>query len=171
MQDVNQHAAGQRQHINNQLGAAHHEGDPTWYHQSQLNHTEHHMHPDNQHQHGDHQMHHCGENGGEHHGREAHQAHGGHEAHHSHHGHNPQHHLAHFKVSIELNGDKVVMHKNRPTGLEIKQAAIEQNVPIQLTFVLQVECANGTSDIVGDTDHVHLHPHQMFTAIAPDDNS
>ena len=74
-------------------------------------------------------------------------------------------------MDIEVNGDKIVMHKERPTGLEVKQAALEQGVAIQLTFVLQVERANGTSDIIGDTDHVHLHPHQMFTAIAPDDNS
>lgn len=175
MQDVNQPAAGQGQHINNQRGDGHYEGDPTQNHQSQLSHSESHMQPQNQrhhgdehgHQRGDHQPHH----GGERHGHEAHHAHGGHEAHHSHHDHNPQHHPVQFKVPIEVNGDKVVMHKECPTGLEVKQAALEQNVPIQLTFVLQVERANGTSDIIGDTDHVHLHPHQMFTAIAPDDNS
>lgn len=57
------------------------------------------------------------------------------------------------------------------TGLEIKTAAKEQGVLIELNFVLQEELPNGTSKIIGDDDDVRLHNHLRFTAIAPDDNS
>jgi len=194
MQEAKPFAAGQGQHPSDPHGEGHHDGGPNQQNQSHHNHPEHHMHPENQHHDGHrtnsaehpHHAHHPHQEGRQHHepqhGHEQHHGHahgpdehhghdhphgpGGHEGHGHHHPHHPQ-----FKVDIEVNGDKVVMHKERPTGLEVKQAALEQGVAIQLTFVLQVERANGTSDIIGDTDHVHLHPHQMFTAIAPDDNS
>ena len=109
-----------------------------------------------------HELHHGDQHGGEHqHDRK----HG--------HGHEYQgHHHPHpIKVDIKVNGTIVVMREECSTGLKVKQAALNQGASIQLSFVLQVEHADGTSAIVGDNDHVHLHECQHFTAIAPDDNS
>ena len=74
-------------------------------------------------------------------------------------------------VTIEVNEHKVKMSAGPATGLEIKDAAIEQGVNIQVNFVLQVELPNGSSKVVGNDDKVPLTEHLAFTAIAPDDNS
>ena len=52
------------------------------------------------------------------------------------------------------------------TGLEIKEAAIKQDVNIQVNFVLQVQLPNGSSKVIGDEDKVPLTEHLAFTAIA-----
>lgn len=75
------------------------------------------------------------------------------------------------EVEISVNGRPVKMTGKTATGAEIKQAAVNQGVSIQLNFVLQEELPNGSSKVIGDTDEVHLRPHLKFTAIAPDDNS
>ncbi|MDE0006444.1 MAG: hypothetical protein OXQ29_27455 [Rhodospirillaceae bacterium] len=74
-------------------------------------------------------------------------------------------------VTIQVNGHKVKMSGDPATGLEIKEAAIEQGVNIQLNFVLQVQLPNGSAKIVGDDDKVALSEYLLFTAIAADDNS
>ena len=74
-------------------------------------------------------------------------------------------------VTIEVNNHKVKMPAGPATGLEIKEAAIKQDVDIQLNFVLQVQLPNGSSKVVGDDDKVALTEHLAFTAIAADDNS
>ena len=74
-------------------------------------------------------------------------------------------------VTIEVNDHKVEMPAGPATGLEVKQAAIKQDVNIQPNFVLQVQLPNGSSKVVGDDDKVLLTDHLAFTAIAPDDNS
>ena len=74
-------------------------------------------------------------------------------------------------VTIEVNDQKVKMPEGRATGLEIKEAAIKQNVEIQPNFVLQLHLPNGSSKVIGDDDKVSLSEHLSFTAIAPDDNS
>jgi Multiubiquitin len=75
------------------------------------------------------------------------------------------------KVEITVNGRPVAMPKEEATGLEIKQAAIDQNVPIELSFILQLELPNGDSQHIGDSDVVKLKEKLRFTAIANDDNS
>ena len=75
------------------------------------------------------------------------------------------------KVEIEVNGNKVEMLEGPASGLEIKQAAIEQGVGIKENFVLQQEMPNGTGKVIGDDDKVVIHEHLSFTAIEPDDNS
>lgn len=78
-----------------------------------------------------------------------------------------------------LPGHIVVIHVNeRPVsvphrliGLEIKQAAVAQGVPIQLDFVLSQELNNHRTKIVGDEDLVSVDEHSRFVAVAPDDNS
>ena len=74
-------------------------------------------------------------------------------------------------VTIEVNEHKVEMPAGPATGLEIKEAAIKQDVNIQVNFVLQVQLPNGSSRVIGDEDKVPLTEHLAFTAIAPDDNS
>ena len=74
-------------------------------------------------------------------------------------------------VTIEVNEHKVEMPDGPATGLEIKEAAIKQDVNIQANFVLQVQLPNGSSRVIGDEDKVPLTEHLAFTAIAPDDNS
>ena len=74
-------------------------------------------------------------------------------------------------VEIEVNDQKVKMHEGPATGLEIKQAAVDQGVSIQTNFVLQLHLPNGSSKVIGDKDKVLLSEHLAFTAIAADDNS
>ena len=57
------------------------------------------------------------------------------------------------------------------TGLEIKQAAIAQGVPIQLDFQLAEIRPNGEHQIIGDGDVVTVTRHSKFVATAADDNS
>ena len=75
------------------------------------------------------------------------------------------------KVEIEVNGKKVQMPEGPASGLEIKNAAIEQGVGITVKFVLQQEMPNGTGKVIGDDDKVEIREHLSFTAIEPDDNS
>ena len=74
-------------------------------------------------------------------------------------------------VEVTVNERPVTLPDRTATGLEIKQAAIAQGVPIQLDFVLQQELPNGQHKVIGDHDDVKLHPRDRFTAIADDDNS
>ena len=74
-------------------------------------------------------------------------------------------------VTIEVNDHKIKMPGGPATGLEIKEAAINQGVNIQLNFVLQVQLPNGSSKVIGDGDKIPLTEHLAFTAIAADDNS
>lgn len=75
------------------------------------------------------------------------------------------------KVEIEVNSKKVQMPEGPASGLEIKNAAIEQGVGITVKFVLQQEMPNGTGKVIGDDDKVEIRKHLSFTAIEPDDNS
>jgi hypothetical protein len=75
------------------------------------------------------------------------------------------------ETTVEVNGRPVVIEGKVATGLQIKEAAVQQGGSIQTNFVLQQELPNGSSTVIGDTDEVHLRPHLKFTAIAPDDNS
>jgi len=76
-------------------------------------------------------------------------------------------------VTIFVNGgnNPVQIMRGVHTGLEIKQAAIEQGVKIQLDFVLSLEKGNGETQIIGDTDKVRVKRGQHYVAIADDDNS
>ena len=74
-------------------------------------------------------------------------------------------------VTIEVNTHKVKMPAGPASGLEIKEAAIDQRVKIDVTFVLQLQLPNGSAKVIGDDDKVPLSDHLAFTAIAPDDNS
>ncbi len=74
------------------------------------------------------------------------------------------------EVVISVNGKPVTVLGPKATGLEIKQAAIDQGVPIRLDFLLYEE-RPGKNHQVRDDEEVHVHKHSRFIAIANDDNS
>src|SRR5262249_4923944 len=75
------------------------------------------------------------------------------------------------QVEVTVNGRAVKLPKEELTGLDIKQAAIAQHVPIELSFILELELPNGRSPIIGDHEFLNVRNHERFTAIANDDNS
>jgi hypothetical protein len=75
------------------------------------------------------------------------------------------------KIAILVNEREVVMVGHQQTGLQIKQAAISQGVPIQIDFVLSIEHGDHQTKIVADSDHVAINKNSRFVAIADDDNS
>ena len=74
------------------------------------------------------------------------------------------------EVEILVNGRPVKVMGPKATGLEIKEAAINQGVPIGLEFLLYEE-RPGKNKQVGDNEPVHVEHHSRFLAIANDDNS
>lgn len=74
-------------------------------------------------------------------------------------------------VRIKVNEHEVQIQGPKATGLEIKQAAINAAVGIQLDFVLTEELPNGRTRPIGDNDLIVLHEGACFVAVAPDDNS
>jgi hypothetical protein len=73
-------------------------------------------------------------------------------------------------VTIEVNRKPVRIAGHEATGLQIKQAAIDQGVHIQLDFVLSHR-VDHRHEIVGDNERIRLHAGEEFHAIRPDDNS
>jgi hypothetical protein len=75
------------------------------------------------------------------------------------------------EVVITVNERPVAVLGPKVTGLEIKQAAIAQRVPIRLDFLLYEELGNGRTRPVRDEDEVTVNKNSRFVAIANDDNS
>ncbi|MEV6020362.1 multiubiquitin domain-containing protein [Streptomyces sp. NPDC051997] len=73
-------------------------------------------------------------------------------------------------IPVTINNKTVQLPEREMTGLEIKQAAAAQGLPIDPGFQLSVKHGN-RYDIVGDTDTVRIHRNLDFLAVAPDDNS
>ena len=74
-------------------------------------------------------------------------------------------------VEILVNERKVRLPGPRATGLQIKQAAVSQGVPIQIDFVLSEEIGDRKSRVIGDNDEIAISDRSRFIAVAPDDNS
>ena len=74
-------------------------------------------------------------------------------------------------VLIEVNTKPVKIDGPTAKGLEIKQAAIDQGVNIQLDFYLTVIAEDGKEDPVADDEPVALRYDQKFYAVDGDDNS
>ena len=74
-------------------------------------------------------------------------------------------------VHITVNRKSVTVPDHEITGLQIKEAAIDQGVQIEIDFQLSEELGHHQSRIVGDDDLVHVHEGSAFLAVAPDDNS
>lgn len=79
----------------------------------------------------------------------------------------PQNH----PVEITVNKKSVTIEGPRVTGLQIKQAAVDQGVQIGLDFQLTEVHQDRTRKIIGDSDPVTVHPGSTFFAAAGDDNS
>ncbi len=75
------------------------------------------------------------------------------------------------QIEISVNGKSFMIRRGVHTGLEIKHAAVDAGVAIQLDFVLSLETGAGQTRIIGDRDRVRVKPGQKFLAIADDDNS
>lgn len=77
-----------------------------------------------------------------------------------------------FSLTIKVNNNAVTVAKRRMTGLEIKQAAIDQKVKIEITFVLyQLDKDGNLGPAIADNKIVVLHDCDAFRCVAPDDNS
>lgn len=74
-------------------------------------------------------------------------------------------------VTIFVNTKPVKIARGEHNGLEIKQAAIDQGVNIQIDFILSLEEKPGETQIIGDTDLVKVKKDQKYVAVADDDNS
>jgi hypothetical protein len=73
-------------------------------------------------------------------------------------------------ITIRVNNKPVEITENRPTGLEIKQAAISQGVDIQIDFKLSQKVGDKFKP-VKDNERVTINKNSEFSAIAGDDNS
>ena len=73
------------------------------------------------------------------------------------------------ELPISVNGKPVSVVGPLSTGLEIKEAAIEQGVAIELDFVLARSLPEGKQSIVGDDDKVDVAEFKTFIAVAADD--
>jgi hypothetical protein len=73
-------------------------------------------------------------------------------------------------IPVTINNQTVQLPEREMTGLEIKQAAAAQGMPIDPGFQLSVKHGH-RYDVVGDTDTVRIHRHLEFLAVPPDDNS
>jgi multiubiquitin len=83
------------------------------------------------------------------------------------HPHDPTKHV----VTVHVNERPVQLPGRLVTGLEVKQQAIAQRVPIQLDFILVEELEGGRTKTIGDTDEVHVTDRTRFLANDGDDNS
>lgn len=74
-------------------------------------------------------------------------------------------------IAVTVNERLVNFSEHKVTGLEIKQAAIQQGIVIQEDFVLFEVKGNASLKQITDSETITLHPNQAFRAVAPDDNS
>jgi hypothetical protein len=76
------------------------------------------------------------------------------------------------EVTVKVNNKSVVLPDHRATGLEIKEAAIDQGVEIQLDFLLTLEAHAGqAAQTIDDAEVVTITKHSEFTANDVDDDS
>ena len=74
-------------------------------------------------------------------------------------------------VTVLVNEKKVDVPAPKPTGLQIKEAAVAAGLPVDLEFVLSKEDEHGDTTLVGDGDEVPVNKHSRFLLVPPDDNS
>ena len=75
------------------------------------------------------------------------------------------------QFSISVNRKPVEIKGRLVSGLEIKEASIEQGVAIDLDFQLAKVGPDGKHWIVGDADKVDVSESKTFFATASDDNA
>ena len=76
-----------------------------------------------------------------------------------------------WPVFITVNRKEVKVDGPKVNGLDIKKAAIEQGLEIELDFELAEETAGDKKKIIGDADIVEVTEKSVFWATAGDDNS
>lgn len=76
-----------------------------------------------------------------------------------------------WPVFIAVNRKEVKVDGPKVSGLDIKKAAIEQGLEIELDFKLAEETADGKEKIIGDADIVEVTEKSVFWATAGDDNA
>jgi hypothetical protein len=74
-------------------------------------------------------------------------------------------------ITVTVNNREVSFNERQVTGAQLKAIAISQGVQIQPDFLLFEILGHGHQKPIDDAEIVHLHPHQDFRAVAPDDNS
>lgn len=75
------------------------------------------------------------------------------------------------KINVFVNEKPVFLEDEKQNGLSIKKAAIEQDVGIQLDFVLSIERDSGKTELIGDKQDITVNRDERFLAIPNDDNS
>ena len=81
------------------------------------------------------------------------------------------HHPEPQTVEIHVNRRPVHLKGHRHTGLQIKEAAIAQDVKIELDFLLYLLRPHHPNQQIADGEEVHITDESRFHAIADDDNS
>jgi hypothetical protein len=75
------------------------------------------------------------------------------------------------EIEVSVNERPVVLIGHKQTGLSIKQAAINQSVPIQIDFILSIERGPGHTQVINDNEEITVTRNSRFVAISDDDNS
>lgn len=75
------------------------------------------------------------------------------------------------EARITVNDLPVVLTRGKRSGLDIKQAAVNAGVPIQVDFVLSEVRQNGEQKVIPDDREVEVNDGDEFWAIPGDDNS
>lgn len=74
-------------------------------------------------------------------------------------------------IAVHVNERLVVLPTHEITGLQIKEEAIAQGVPIEPDFILVEELEKDRTKPITDTDRVHVTDRSRFLANDGDDNS
>ncbi len=83
----------------------------------------------------------------------------------------PEEHHKHHEFTITVNDKPVILTDHHQTGLSIKEAAIDQGVPIQADFDLSEVLHDGKHKPIGNDKKVDVKEGDEFWAIPGDDNS
>ena len=76
------------------------------------------------------------------------------------------------EVEVKVNRKTVVLHKKEITGLEVKEAAIAQDVSIQLGFILVREAEHGhPAEQIDDDQEIKVDKHTEFSCNDGDDDA
>jgi hypothetical protein len=76
------------------------------------------------------------------------------------------------EVTVEVNGNPVALPDHKVTGLEVKEAAKEQGVKIELDFLLTLEAEPGhPARGIADAEEITVNKHSRFRCNDGDDNS
>jgi len=74
-------------------------------------------------------------------------------------------------VTVEVNRTKIILATHRITGLELKQAAIDQGATLEIDFQLWRITGEHSRVQVPNDEELELHDGECFAANAPDDNA